>query len=50
MLDQYADFLEKKYPFWEFRLVQVGPAAFNFIYAGLKEPATTQAAAVECRA
>lgn len=40
-VDQIAtlvvDWLDKTYPYWEFRYVKVGEDAFNFIYAGLRE-------------
>jgi hypothetical protein len=38
-----AEWLEKKYIYWEFRLVPTGPNTFSFIYAGLKKmPEPTQ--------
>lgn len=36
ILEQCAADLEKRFPQFEFRLVPRGPAAFSFIYHGLK--------------
>jgi uncharacterized protein YejL (UPF0352 family) len=33
-LAELAGVLEKAYPGWDFRLVELGPASYNFIYAG----------------
>jgi hypothetical protein len=38
ILDDVADNLEQRWPELEFRLVQVGIASYNFIYAGRKHP------------
>lgn len=35
-VESFAADLEKAYPNSEFRLVQIGPAEFNFIWAGEK--------------
>lgn len=37
LLEHAANNLEKQCPHWEFRPVPVGPNAFNFVYAGLRE-------------
>lgn len=37
VLDHLAEDLEKRFPAEEFRLVQVGPGAYNFIHAGKRE-------------
>jgi hypothetical protein len=37
MLDQVAEHLEKRFPSIEFRMVELGPNVFNFIYEGRKE-------------
>jgi hypothetical protein len=34
ILDQCVGYLEKKYPQWEFRLVELGPNRFNMVWAG----------------
>jgi len=33
-LERMSQELEKKFPAWEFRLVELGPARFNFVWAG----------------
>jgi hypothetical protein len=35
--EQVINWLDKVYPYWEFRQVKVGDDAFNFVYAGLRE-------------
>lgn len=37
VLDHIAEDLEKRFPAEEFRVVQVGPGAYNFIHAGKHE-------------
>jgi len=37
MLDQVAEHLEKRFPSIEFRMVELAPNMFNFIYEGKKE-------------
>jgi len=32
MLEQCATHLEKRFPVWEFRLVELGPDRFNFVF------------------
>jgi hypothetical protein len=39
MLEHAAANVGKEFPHWDFRLVQVAPNAFNFVYAGLRETA-----------
>lgn len=36
--DRVVEWLDRTYPRWEFRMVRVGTAAFNFIYDGLRGP------------
>jgi hypothetical protein len=36
-LESVVEFIEKKWPFLEFRLVELGPAAFNFVCRGFKQ-------------
>jgi hypothetical protein len=36
MLDQVAEYLEKRFPSIEFRMVELAPNVCNFIYAGRK--------------
>lgn len=42
LLDHVADYLEKRHPHWEFRLVELAPNVFNFVYVGLKEDPQAQ--------
>ena len=37
LLEHAAANLEEKFPHWDFRLVPIGPNAFNFVYAGPRE-------------
>lgn len=37
MMEQVADHLEKRFPTIEFRLVELAPNAWNFVYAGRKD-------------
>jgi len=39
VLDHVVEYLDKKYPLWEFKIVQVGAGKFNFVYVGLRENA-----------
>jgi hypothetical protein len=38
-IDKIIDYLDKKYRYWEFKLVKVGWGRYNFVYAGLRENA-----------
>ena len=40
MTDDLAEHLDKNFPDMEFRMVEVAPNAFNFVYAGKRERAT----------
>lgn len=39
LVGEVIDWLDKTYPYWEFRMVRVGAKgdAINFVYAGLRE-------------
>jgi hypothetical protein len=43
-LDNATEHVEKRFPFWEFRVVERGRNAFTFVYAGLKPQGIVQAA------
>lgn len=51
ILDKVIDHLDMKFVHWEFRMVKVGPCAYNFMYAGLRagslERTSTPAPAIE---
>jgi hypothetical protein len=38
ILEQIAEGLEKNNPAQEYRLIEVGPGAFNFVFAGMRAP------------
>jgi len=40
VIEHVIDYLDKKYPYWDFRIVEVGATQVNFVYAGLREGAT----------
>jgi hypothetical protein len=33
-LDRVVDYLDERFPLWEFRMVKVGAGRFNFVYDG----------------
>jgi hypothetical protein len=39
IVEKVIEHLDKKYPFWNFRKVDVGPTQMNFVYDGLREGA-----------
>jgi hypothetical protein len=45
VLDHVVEYLDKKYPLWDFKVVQVARDKFNFVYAGLREEADGNASA-----
>lgn len=36
-VEKVVEYLDKKYPWWEFKMVRVGRGKYNFIYDGLRE-------------
>jgi len=39
VVEKVIEHLDKKYPWWEFRMVKVGRGQYNFVYDGLREEA-----------
>lgn len=37
LVEKVIEYLDKKYPWWDFTMVPVGRRQFNFVYAGLRE-------------
>jgi hypothetical protein len=35
--ERVIEFLDEKYPWWNFRMVKVGLGRYNFVYDGLRE-------------
>lgn len=36
-VEKVVEYLDKKYPRWEFRMVRVGVGKYNFVFAGTRE-------------
>ena len=39
VVEKVIEHLDKKYPWWEFKIVKVGRGKYNFVYDGLREGA-----------
>jgi hypothetical protein len=37
ILEKVVEHLENKFPQWEFKLVELGPTSYNFVYAGERQ-------------
>lgn len=35
--ERVIEHLDKRYPWWEFKMVKVGAGKYNFVYVGLRE-------------
>lgn len=36
-IEKVVDYLDKKYQYWNFKMVKVGHGKYNFVYDGLRE-------------
>jgi hypothetical protein len=41
IVENLIEDLDKSFPREDFRMVQIGPTEFNFVYAGLRDPSMT---------